>query len=125
MEQIAISTPVDRVARWVTSEGYKYSPDKKPNGAFWDICPPLKEPMPNAPNFAGVKFGRFTVIGLSRTFKARWVVRCSCGRFEVRRAKAIKNPRNSGDACDHCRHLEYLKRTDFYRRNGFDMEERP
>jgi len=51
-------------------------------------------------NLASLRFGRFVVIGVSDTIRniksgknpgIRWVVRCSCGRYEIRSTKGIKN----------------------------------
>lgn len=46
-------------------------------------------------DLTGRKFGRFTVVGPLATMKkyldgCRWVVKCTCGRYEVRRTKTIK-----------------------------------
>jgi hypothetical protein len=40
-------------------------------------------------NLTGLKIGRFTVVGLSSNSPS-WVVRCACGRYCYRRAKALK-----------------------------------
>ena len=40
-------------------------------------------------NITGVTRGRLTVIGKALDVKARWVVRCSCGNYELRRSKVM------------------------------------
>lgn len=62
----------------------------------------------------GKKFGWFKVIGLYSARdgykkKARWVVRCVCGHYEIRHQKAIVNPKTPNDKCYICQHLDYLK----------------
>jgi hypothetical protein len=61
-------------------------------------------------DFTGHTIGRFTVIGLSRDDHSRWVVRCSCGQYELRSAKSLRNPNNTGDCCLACRHAFTIKR---------------
>jgi len=65
----------------------------------------------------GAKIGRLTVVGMLNTSKSICVVRCCCGQYETRRPRAIRNPKNSVDACDRCRHLDYLRRHSLFR-NG-------
>ena len=61
----------------------------------------------------GVKFGSFTVLGLARYIakksKAKWVVRCNCGMYTLRTAKAIMNEKNNADCCERCRHIAYIR----------------
>lgn len=89
-----------------------------------DICPPIfshgyvwKLLQHKSHNLTGMKFGRMLVVGMvnlrqtevgkgSSFDGARWAVRCNCGAFEMRRAKAIKNPNNQKDCCRECRTLE-------------------
>lgn len=55
----------------------------------------------------GRRFGRLRVVGLmpprSTGGPARWAVRCGCGEYEWRTAKAIRNPANKFDKCQKCR----------------------
>jgi hypothetical protein len=78
-----------------------------------DVPPPMKPVPPDAPQLVGTKFGRFVVVGLldgpKRSLGARWVVRCTCGTYETRVAKSIRNPENQVDRCQECRNLERLK----------------
>lgn len=78
-------------------------------------------PLPTAPvvkgslDLTGTKFGAaMTVMGKAPAKignnAAAWVVRCACGNYEHRTAKAIRNPRNDQDRCRPCRQVEYLKR---------------
>jgi hypothetical protein len=65
-------------------------------------------------NCTGKKFGWFTVIGMYAANdqykgRARWVVRCVCGHYEIRHQKAITKPKTPNDKCYICQHLDYLK----------------
>lgn len=66
-------------------------------------------------NLIGRRKGRFTVIGLSASFIGssgkghRWVVKCDCGRFEIRTEKTIKKGK-SPDSCIECKKTETLYR---------------
>ena len=112
-ERLAIAVPADRTAAQVTGKGFEYEPDVKVLTADQDMPIPTK-PLPRTLNqdLTGMRIGRFTVIGLARDIKARWVVRCDCGIYSLRLAKSIKNKDNIQDRCGLCRHLTYLKRAE-------------
>lgn len=116
--------PVDRVAAWVTGPGEHFTPRNKvlTNDSEFPIetrHPTVGERNTNGfIDLTGRRVGRFTVIGVARHFAAQWVVRCDCGRYSTRRAKAIKNAENTQDRCEHCRYLASLKRSELWRRTG-------
>lgn len=100
--------PVDMQASKVFAKGIQYEMRGKILNFHSEICPPvriksLQRETKTFCNLKGVRFGRFTVVGLSRDVKARWVVRCACGTYEMRTAKAIKNELNTVDCCEKCR----------------------
>ena len=69
---------------------------------------PVKDLDAAAKAMIGLRFGRFTVIGCLDIWKhsrAKWIVRCDCGHYEIRSAKAIRNPVNAEDRCYECRHF--------------------
>lgn len=87
-------------------------------------------PIISAPknnNLTGIKFGRFIVIGLypnQPNIKKisqkglRWVVKCSCGRYETRFSKVIKNYYKNMESgvpdyglCQQCRMTNVLMDT--------------
>lgn len=127
IRRIAASTPLNSTAASVVSKGYQYTPARKIEGKHSDF--PLKiRPIPRGSvDLCGKKFGRFTVIGLHDDVEDRgngkkygsWVVRCSCGRYENRRSKAIHNPANSDDCCAICRHTMRLQRAGAWRSKNF------
>jgi hypothetical protein len=124
-------TPVNRLAGRVTAGSSTcYEPKKKVTATESETPFPLRHldyQVKNSQDFVdltGVKFGRLTVIGMHLNLNGRWVCRCTCGRYVVRRKKAIQNSENSGDRCSLCQHLAYLKREDYFRRNGIWLDSR-
>lgn len=134
-ELVVASDPVNITAMRVMFKGVDYNWDKElPKGYVnSEIALPLRN-IPTATkgsfieNLAGIKFGRFEVIGLYAEYRRQlngsrgkgrtginmarinlWVVRCKCGKYEVRRRKSVLNPNNSQDACFFCRHEIRMK----------------
>lgn len=112
--------PINRLAAQVVQPGTHFDPKKKLNQEHWDVCPPLlpwrKRPHESVPYLKGQRIGRLEVVGLyGGPGPLRWVVRCDCGKYLLRRTKSLRNPENRGDRCDYCRHLAHLKRTDDWR----------
>lgn len=128
MDDIHARRAIDKKAALAVSSSEAYLP-KKICGTTHTYAPPeTREPNPcergnsSFTDLTGYKFGRFTVVGLCKhAIPAKWVVRCVCGAYSTRKAKAIKNPNNSLDRCEHCRHLAHLKRTEFFLRTGRDV----
>lgn len=119
---------VDRVAAWVSGPGEHFVPNKivLTNDSKTPIsCRPFNKcelGQPGHIDLRGKKFGRFTVVGIARDIRRQWVVRCACGTYSTRSAKAIKNPENVQDRCEHCRHVAFLKREEVWRRTGVDQD---
>lgn len=112
-DAVLASVPNGATAGRVTSKGTHYTPQMNavPTRSHWD-APPKMRPVPaTSIKLVGRKFGKLTVFGLwddtdggpRRDAKAKWVVRCACGDYEIRTAKAINNPANNEDACRICR----------------------
>lgn len=114
--------PVNRLAAEVTGKGVHYEPQKKIAQQHWEIQPPTIPTPRNIRDLSGIRFGRFTVLGLYSGGGGLWVVRCVCGDFETRRSRAINNPRNTRDRCDKCSHLRHLQRHDEFLRKGKNDE---
>lgn len=119
-----IRRPINRVAKWVTGKGEQFQPNKMiQTNDSQDVIStrPFNKTELGTSTFidlTGRTVGRFTVLGIARDFPGQWVVRCICGVYSTRRAKSIKNPENTQDRCEHCRHLAYLKRNEVWRRTG-------
>ncbi|MBI6549765.1 hypothetical protein [Xenorhabdus lircayensis] len=77
----------------------------------------------------GYEYGFFTVLGV-RPLSQRgnpkstsiYVVRCRCGKYAVRSLRAIRNPANMNDMCEHCRHLYNLRRRNCFLTEGKDVD---
>ncbi len=128
MHKIYSSAPINKTAAIVTGAGEHYTPNKKIQTGDSDF--PIKSRNPNSSekasdNFTdltGVKYGRFTVIGISAEHHGKWVVRCVCGVYTTRKTKAIKNKNNNLDRCEACRHAMFLKREEYFRRTGREID---
>jgi hypothetical protein len=115
-----VFSPINKTASRVISAGTHYDPALKERGADQREPYPtrsLKQVAPVQRHLIGATFGRMTVIGLSLQAK-RWVVRCACGTYTLRRAHAITNPENGYDCCMECYHLLVQKKRDIARRTG-------
>jgi hypothetical protein len=83
---------------------------------FWlcpSLCPvPVAEVMRRNPStkfsdMTGARFGRIEVIGLAQFIgngSSKWVVRCDCGRYEIRLWLNLRNMKRKGreSCCGHC-----------------------
>ena len=127
-----LGSPVDKTAYRVTQQGINFN-CRKQNGQMpeWEAPPKTAPILPNIPDVRGLKFGKMTVIGLmpkdkqlAKKAPAKWLVRCDCGVYSVRKKRAIENPKNDNDACEKCKYLESLKKHEKKRRTGFYDDER-
>ena len=105
-DKIIASRPVNKQTAISNSGGVSYEPPDIHSRKIYDAPPKMKDVPIDAPNLIGVKFGKLTVVGLQDKPQQRrgasWVVKCVCGKYETRHAKAIRNEKNIGDCCKHC-----------------------
>lgn len=123
LDAIVASVPLDKTAARVMGKGVHYEREMKP--APTQVRASV-DPLPTASSaliagldvykeLVGNTFGRWRVIGFAanqgtQNSNATWVVKCSCGRYEHRKAKAIRRAPMTGDCCAECRNLQYIKR---------------
>lgn len=115
-DSIAASVPVDGTAVNVVSRGEHYEGRVPAWHLHWKAPPLAIDEKPhNAENLEGVRFGLMQVVRFySRSYGhpkgCRWVVRCNCGDYEVRRTAAIKkaDTEHRCQACDWVRHVQYV-----------------
>lgn len=119
--------PVDRIALRVVMPGIHYD---IPEGTIPDHHMHSSTPLPvrriinqikmsrGFCDLTGRRQGRLTVMGLSSNVNGKWVVRCQCGAYEVRSAKALMNPKNDSDRCWVCRHEVTRRRKDEWVKTG-------
>ena len=127
MESIIHRVPVNKTAALVTGKGVHYTPPKKHISREDENpipCKPYPKTSLKENDITGRIQGRLLVIGIAADQFSRpdsgadWVCRCQCGRYCCRKRKALINPRNNEDACEHCRHLMYLQRKEHYKAIG-------
>jgi hypothetical protein len=113
-------SPINRSAASVIRSGVHYEEKFEPKGEVVSDLPLPTRPYPStcnpADNLAGMKIGRFTVIGLATT-TASWVVRCACGRYCYRKAKVLKTIELQGHQtvmCERCAIIEKSKGKEKY-----------
>lgn len=111
MRKLAALSPINALAARVTRPGTHFKPHHKPSEYdVRDVRPPIRPwAETTGSDLTGAKFGRFTVVGYSAEKSGRWVVRCQCGNYEFRRAKAITNANNDRDMCLDCRATHFIK----------------
>jgi hypothetical protein len=120
-QKIVASSPVNRTAALVVSRGVSWN-SKLPLENPYDSETPIPTSfMPRGlKDLRGIVFGRLTVIGyFGRKKKGkgtqarhRWVVKCFCGTYTVRRQTTLikLRTRNDNDCCDRCKHLDRIRK---------------
>ena len=138
-DAVAAATPNDQTAGAVVSQGgYHFDVKHRvpPHVMHQDTPPPMRSAddrhgvhPATMREMVGVRSGRLTVIGLStlgpggKNGKARWVVRCDCGMYEVRNRKALlKRADPRPDACWECRYVRNIK-ADYAESGGMEIGE--
>jgi hypothetical protein len=136
-------TPVDRAAALVTSRGpatFDAVGNLPAHNRHSAMPLPMRTPdaglVGTANDIRGFRNGRLVVVGLlaqrsqnrrktkkGRKKMAQWVVRCDCGCYEIRSAKAMRSPINKEDRCAECWRLADIQRRKVHR-SGLPMRER-
>ncbi len=75
-------------------------------------------------DLTGIKTGRLTVLGYSSEYKRRWVVRCDCGRYCLRKNKPLTEKRTGKVElmCSGCEKTFNMRRHDEFKRLGFNTD---
>lgn len=118
--RIIASKPVNATTAKVVSRGIDWVPDKVKRAKQWqertDAPLPTREFIgPQDQDITGKRYGRLTVVGNSAERSrndrgAAWVVRCTCGYYEIRRTKTLNEQAGrSAQMCSHCDILEAIK----------------
>lgn len=115
-DRVASSAPVNAdAARIYGARGERETLRPLPETVRHFDAPPKILPVPaSAPNRTGKKYGALTVIGYlgpnSRNRGSEWLVRCLCGQYEVRRAKAVDKA-SPHDCCARCNQVRTAARS--------------
>ena len=120
--------PINATAARVVSAGTHYVANKRHGSQVFDVRPKTRQAthkdktVPGYCDMTGTRRGRLVVVGLAEGLAMKWVMRCDCGSYVIRSNKAACNKANDADACEECKHVLYLKRSELYRRTGKDVE---
>lgn len=116
-------TPVNRTAANVIARGESFEFRSLDTEVCSPMPIPIKEVAPEIVDLTGAKFGRLTVVGLAEQGKSRWVCRCSCGNYVLRRSQTVQKAAPDA-ACPQCYLLAVSKRHEFIRRTGKERHTR-
>jgi hypothetical protein len=110
----SLSVPLNRTAARVISKGTHYIPPKKNNTReYWETPPPLVTSVTEAvKSLFGTRKGSLTVIGYlgsSSSGSARLLVRCDCGKYEVRLSNRWRKHSGINNYCQFCEYTQKLK----------------
>jgi hypothetical protein len=115
-DKILASTPVNTTAARQLSKGDHFEPNIKDDGSrdyFKEILPmrPFVQKGDGRVDYTGHAWGRMRVIGLAvkkgSDKKPRWMCRCVCGNYALRKEKTIKA--GTGDMCGECGYTASLR----------------
>jgi hypothetical protein len=125
--RVAASAPVNAAAaRAVSMTGdIEPAPKLTEGQKHWEAPPrtiPIPAHQPQFMDLTGRTIGRCTVVGYLGPGRvgSRWLVRCLCGRYEARKAKAItrRAPSDAPDQCARCNHLHRIQRQHHFDTKG-------
>lgn len=112
-DQLVSADPADRVAAFVTGPGEHWEPERPKNwpATSYDAPPrTIRWTGPAPDDLTGSRYGRLRVVGLIKATGhwSNWLVRCQCGAYEDRSARAIKG--RAGPTCWRCDRLVRMQR---------------
>lgn len=86
-----------------------------------DTIPNHVKKDPSFIDYTGSEYGRFIVLGLldCKDFN-KWVLKCCCGNYEIRRATVLNKPpgKMENTRCQECLDLERLRYKDHKQKYG-------
>ena len=92
--KVGHETPVNSTAARVLARGesfeYRTQDWSSDSSLPLLVMPPPVDAQPNLPNLTGLRVGRLKVIGFSANRNARWVCRCDCGMYTLRKTSALR-----------------------------------
>lgn len=127
LARVGNSAPVDGLAARQIRGGINFVSSKKIQQVHSDtpiVCKPVPK---DVQDFTRTRRGRLTVWGYLEKATTNghgplWLVRCDCGQYEARRAKALKGANAlKPDGCQQCCQLAYLRKSEHFRRTGRDL----
>lgn len=113
-DAVAAAAPLNREASAVRDgSGDLWEARVPAHIKHWSAPPPQERPPPpDIADLTGLVRNRLTVVRYHGPAKdgGRWLVRCACGNYELRRAKAIRKGGDEEMACFVCVKVETLRR---------------
>lgn len=117
MVDIATSKPIDKRSAVIISDGENYNHFQYIKGKKITSSIPIPFSRPNknkiCVNFTDEKIGKLVVLGIYRghdfKLKKYWVVKCVCGKYELRTADELKKADNR-DACQQCKYNDGIRK---------------
>jgi hypothetical protein len=113
-DAIAAAAPLDAQASVVRDgSGEHYEVTVPAHIEHYTAPPRPQMPRPEGvEDLTGFQRGRFTVIRYHSPTGCggKWLVRCACGDYELRRAKAIRKGDEQDMSCFRCVHTDALRR---------------
>lgn len=119
MKDLHARRPVDSTAELVIRDGEHWEP--RITDAQHDSPNPIHTAWrpPGAKDVTGLRVGRLTVVGYwgrnsnggkGTGARHRWVVRCDCGMYSVRRVTSLQKSLTAGrsDCCQRCKALDAI-----------------
>lgn len=103
----------NRTASLVVSTGVSWDgPKTHEDSQDSDLPLPVMIPEPwvfrsGLPDLTGKRRGRLVVVGFSATVPKRWVCRCDCGKFTLRKTRSISI--EEFDACYECCRVIWIR----------------
>lgn len=121
-DRVITSSPINADAAKAASGGGEQPREFKSSSSLTSRTPlPMLASITSGIDYTGHKRGRLTVVGLLDKRKAgvsgeggRWVVRCACGLYEVRRAAFLLRGDEADCMCSVCRNRRRML-------NGFGL----
>jgi hypothetical protein len=119
MKEIDPYLPVNKIAAFVVSKSEEKGVKLNIGDQLFSSTPLPTTAFTGRPehDLTGRKCGRFTVMGCAvyrapgRVNTVRWVVKCTCGNYQIMTSKAVKrnkdNPEMACLACQQTRHLRF------------------
>lgn len=113
-EDIANARPIDRAAGLVVGRGEHWTHVGNLDSVVSDTPLPTKKLPRGAGNMGGVRpglrRGALVVVGFSANVSGRWVCRCDCGRYILRKTRALRADRvDIYDGCDSCSKVKFMR----------------
>jgi hypothetical protein len=104
------------------SKGVSLNISRQVDGLYSLQPLPTAAPHRTMVHLIGLRRGRLVCLGASAHHKKRYVVRCDCGAYTIRTARALSNESNDQDRCGKCRAIAQAKRDYAYHVLGIDLD---